>query len=217
MTYDETLAAFRRGDNNAAERLARADLVHAQRAQDTSGEVDALCMLARVELRRGSLGNVQKLARDACAAARTSDDERLQRMPIHLQAAEARMSGRLAEARELYRESIELNDRLGEARMAAAEHRNLAYVELHDGHLELARTLVQEARTRRAGLDYAALDAYLALDDAVLAAADGDLPLAEEHLRRAMQMFDDLDVVPDPDDEAEITRLRHQLHPPSRP
>ena len=90
--------------------------------------------------------------------------------------------------------TIDLNERLGEARMAAAEHRNLAYVELHDGNLERARALVGEARARRAGLDYPALDAYLALDDATLAAADGDSQAAQEHLRLAMQLFDDLGV-----------------------
>jgi ATP/maltotriose-dependent transcriptional regulator MalT len=95
--------------------------------------------------------------------------------------------------------------------MAAAEHRNLAYVELRDGNLERARALVGEARARREGLDYPALDAYLALDDATLAAAGGDLQRAAEHLQSAMQMFDQLGVIPDPDDEVEIARLRRQI------
>lgn len=211
VPYDETLNAFRRGDNDAAERLARADLADAQRSSDVSGEVDALCMLARVALRRGALDQVQRLAHEAAEIARTSGDERLERMPIHLLAVEARMSGRLAEARELYLTSIELNERLGEARMAAAEHRNLAYVELHDGKLERARALVREARARRQALDYPALDAYLAVDAATLAAADGDFRAAERHLRVAVQMFDDLAVIPDPDDETEIERLRSLL------
>lgn len=51
--YDETLAAFRRGDNVEAARLADLDLREATERGDEHGRVDALCMLARVALREG--------------------------------------------------------------------------------------------------------------------------------------------------------------------
>lgn len=138
-------------------------------------------------------------------------DQRLERMPIHLLAVAARMTGRLAEARELYLHSIALNEALGEARMAAAEHRNLAYVELHAGNIERARGLVAEARARNVNLDYPALDAYLLLDDAVLAAADGAYAASAQLLGRATDRLRDLGVVLDPDDAAELATLRHTL------
>jgi hypothetical protein len=55
-------------------------------------------------------------------------------MPLHLQAVATRIQGDFKSARPLYRESIDLNWQLGEERMVAAEHRNLAYVELHNGN-----------------------------------------------------------------------------------
>lgn len=166
MTHGETLAASQLGDDDHAERLARADLHDATTSGDAAAEVDSHCMLARVALRRGDLHEVKERALEAAEVATGSGDARLERIPIDMLAVEARMSGRLAEARELYLKSIALNDRLGEARMAAAEHRNLAYVELHDGHLELDRE---------------------------------------------METFGATGVVPDPDDETEIARLRKKL------
>jgi ATP/maltotriose-dependent transcriptional regulator MalT len=213
VPYEATLAAFRRGDNAEAERLALVDLDEAASTGDDAGRVDALCMLARVALRNGDLSTVESRAKQAELVADQSGGDRLKRMPIHLLAVAARMSGRYGEARALYLRSIAVNEALGEARMAAAEHRNLAYVELHDGNLDGARSLVAEARERGRDLDYPALDAYLTLDDAVLAAAAGDRKTAQALLDHAMEKFADLEIVPDPDDDAEITALRRHLDP----
>src|SRR5437763_214385 len=86
-----------------------------------------------VPLRDGDLDTVAARAQEARAFAGETADRRLERMPIHMLAVAARMAGRPDEARALYEESIALNDELGETRMAALEHRNLAYVELHAG------------------------------------------------------------------------------------
>jgi tetratricopeptide (TPR) repeat protein len=155
--YEATLAAFRRGDNAEAQRLARLDLDQASENGDTGARLDALCMLARVALREGNLDEVEARALQAHSAASTAEDRRLLRMPLHLLAVAARMGGRHDEARDLYTRSIALNDELGEARFAAVEHRNLAYVEIRAGQLDRARELFAESRRRLAGLDYPAL------------------------------------------------------------
>jgi hypothetical protein len=133
MAYEATLAAFRRGDNLEAARLARLDLADAVARTDSAAHVDALCMLARVALRAGDLGAVEAHATEAQRVAESIGARSLERMPIHLRAVAARMSGRSREARELFEASSALDDELGETRMAAAEHRNLAYVEIHEG------------------------------------------------------------------------------------
>lgn len=214
MGYDETLAAFRRGDHVEAARLAQSDLDRAASIVDAAGRVDALCMLGRIALRDGHLDEFESYAVQAQRVADESSDRRLQRMPLHLCAVAARMAGRHQEARELYEQSIELNDELNEPRMAAAEHRNLAYVEIRDGDPRRARELFAIARQRCAGLDYPALAPYLTFDEATEAALDGDYASASVKLADADRQFEELGVVPDPDDAFEIAELRRRLRSP---
>jgi tetratricopeptide (TPR) repeat protein len=204
--YEATLAAFRRGDNAEAERLARADLDQATTSGDTAGRVDALCMLARTALRESRLAEVEQTAEAAYDAA--GEDRWLQTMPIHLRAVAARLAGRHDEARALYLKSIHLNDAHGETVMAGAEHRNLAYVEISAGNPAEAQRLFQESRRRLQDADSAALAPYLTFDEASSAALDGDLDTARVRLASAEAQFAALGVVPDPDDAVEIDRLR---------
>ena len=211
MPYEETLEAFRRGDNDETERLAKLDLATAANARDPAAQVDALCMLARVALRRGDLATVTSRAEEAEDVARRSGDDRLRRMPVHLRAVSARMGGDFATARALYEQSIALNDQLGEARFAAIEHRNLAYAELQAGDEARARELFAESTRRLIGEDTTRYTPYLTFDEATVAALDGDVALAASKLRDAEAAFTAANVVPDPDDAIEMTRLRERL------
>ena len=209
MSYEETLEAFRRGDNAEAERLAQLDLAQAADSHDTAGQVNALCMLARTALRVGRLDEVE--AKATAAHALAGDEPRLARMPIHLEAVAARMAGRDEDARALYLRSIALNDALDEATMAAAERRNLAYVEIHAGNHDQARRLFAESRRRLQGVEAPTLIPYLTFDEATTALLDGDIPTARARLDEAEAQFAQQGVVPDPDDAAEISRIRQRL------
>jgi tetratricopeptide (TPR) repeat protein len=207
--YEDSLTAFRSGDTDLAEELAQELLGESSDDDDEDrsrrDRADALCMLARVALRRGELYKVTTLADEAWGVSLGAVDRReeamLKRMPIHLMGAAARMRGDYAEARPFYLESIGLNRELGEERMVAAEHRNLAYVELHDGHLERARELFAVA-ARDGGLE-----PYLLLDAAVLALEDGDAGKARELAGR----FAAAGLILDPDDAAELETLQSRL------
>lgn len=211
MSYEQALEAFQKGDSDEAEQLAQADLERATAEDDAHARVDALCMLARVALRGADLDVVRSRAEEARAVAKTAGDRRLQRMPLHLTAVAARMSGQLDNGRKLYLESIKLNDELDETRMAALEHRNLAYLELRAGDPDRARWLFGESRRRFAAVDTTLLAPYLTFDEASVAALDGDLGKAAEKLAEADEQFRTAGVVPDPDDAAEIARLRASL------
>lgn len=211
MGYQDTLTAFRRGDNALAKQLAEADLQDAIESSNVGAQVDAVCMLARVALRDGDLSEVTARASEGRRLARVAGDRRLERMPIHLLAVAARLEGRSDESRTLYRESIALNESLDESRMAALEHRNLAYVELHAGDVEAAKELIAESRQRLVGVDDPMLGPYLTFDDAVLAAVDGDNEEAVRLLVEADAQFRTLAIVPDPDDAAEMAALRQAM------
>lgn len=209
--YEAALGAFRGGETERAGVLSGELLAAAREAGDRRGEVDALCMLARVALRKGDFARVRQLADEARSCARATGDRRLERMPLHMQAVAARMAGNSPEARELYQQSIELNRSLGEEKMAAAEHHNLAYVELHDGQSARALELFEEARLQAMRLGYDGLRPYLVGDLAVIAAAKGDPVAAARLAGAAAAAFEAADEVPDPDDAVEQQRLRDQL------
>jgi hypothetical protein len=107
--------------------------------------------------------------------------------------------------------SIAINEELGEPGMAAAEYRNLAYLEIRAGNVARARELFAESAARFAGLDTPAMAAYLTFDAATLAALDGDYETAAARLRAADAQWAEQRAVPDPDDAAEITALRREL------
>jgi tetratricopeptide (TPR) repeat protein len=211
VSYEDRLAAFRCGDNVHAATLAGEALAAARAAGDHKASVDALCMLARVALRDGDLDRVAGLAQDAHEIAASADDARLLRMPLHLRAVAARMAGRYDEGRALYLESISVNDALGERGMAAAEHRNLAYLELRAGNVERARQLFDESVARFSAIDARAMAPYLTFDAATVAALDGDYAKAAERLQSAQEQWDEQGVVPDPDDAAEVESLRRRI------
>jgi hypothetical protein len=124
--YEDSLAAFRAGETGRAEELALGLLSLAREDGDIRGQIDALCMLARVALRRGDLAHVSALGRQGARAGPT------RRRPAAREDADPYGGRRGPHARRLrrgqnpYEESIEMNVQLGEQRMVAAEHRNLA-------------------------------------------------------------------------------------------
>jgi tetratricopeptide (TPR) repeat protein len=217
-SYEDSIAAFRAGETGLAEELALELLSQARDGGDFGDQVDAMCMLARVALRRGDLPQVSELAGEARALARRAGERRLERMPIHMQAVAVRMRGEYSEARVLYEESIELNVQLGEERMVALEHRNLAYVELHDNHLDRARQLFNHAAREARALGLVSIEPFLLLDAAVLAFEEGDRRRAAELAAATRVAIAETGQIPDPDDAFEEESLEAELFwmgPPS--
>jgi len=210
-SYEDSIAAFRAGETGLAEELALELLSQARDGGDLGDHVDAICMLARVALRRGDLPRVSELAGEARALARRAGERRLERMPVHLQAVAVRMQGAYSEARVLYQESIELNIQLGEERMVALEHRNLAYVELHDHHPDRARHLFNDAVRKAHALRLDFLEPFFLLDAAVMALEDGDRKGAAELAAASRAALALTGQIPDPDDAFEEESLEAEL------
>jgi tetratricopeptide (TPR) repeat protein len=209
--YETALAAFRSGATDDAASLAEELIATSRSSGDLPGEIDGLCMLGRVALRRCDIRRVAEVAEEARDLARQDKELRLERMPLHLQAVAARMQGDFGSARQFYRESIHLNQQLGEERMVAAEHRNLAYVELHDGNAAEARELFSTSANLARACGYDALEPYLLLDSAVLALEMGDVASADQLLKETDARFAAGGQIPDPDDAAEQEWVRKRL------
>jgi tetratricopeptide (TPR) repeat protein len=196
--------AFRQGDLDAAARAfeQRYELV---RANGSKAELAEACAdLARVALRRGDFAGVRRWADAGYAAAEELDEPGALRLPLHMQAAAARMEGRYDEARRLYLRSIELNEQLGNEINIAGENHNLFYVELHSGNHEEARKRLAVAREWIFAHENAYLRPYIFLDCGVLALHNGDDESACRLVACADRIFRETDSIPDPDDYVEL-------------
>ncbi len=187
---DEVRAAFRRGDSAEVLRLADEELRRSRSAGEPAGEVEALYAMSRVALRNDDGTLAEHLARTALEVAERSGDRRLEERPRHVLAAVARLAGDHRLARERYLAGIELNRELGLDEQVTSESYNLAFTELHLGNPDRARELFAEQRER------------------VFQAGDGDHPRAARMIGFADSAFAAAGQVPDPDDAAELSRIR---------
>lgn len=205
--------AFRQGNTEDAERafLRRLELV--EPGGTPLEKALAFTDLARIALRRGDFAAVRSHAEGGYAAAQ--GDPQAIRGPLHLRAAAARMEGRLEEARALYLESRELNERFGNFGNVAGEDHNLVHVALHSGDREEAEHRFRTSSEWIFSNDNAYLRPYVILDAGILALHDGDLERAGRLVASAQRTFQDSDAIPDPDDRVElddaIARLKERL------
>ncbi|GAB4057391.1 tetratricopeptide repeat protein [Catellatospora paridis] len=205
---DEVRAAFRRGETDAVVRMSRAEIDRAQAVGDLAGEVEARYALARVAIRGGDLADGEVRAQEALAVALRSGDRALEERPRHVLAAVARMSGDLARARELYRESIALNEALDRPETVNSEYHNLAFCELGLGNLDKARSLFKAGRERVFQQGWADFVPYVCVAGVALASAEGDQARAARMVGVADAAFAALGQVPDPDDAADLAAAR---------
>jgi tetratricopeptide (TPR) repeat protein len=209
MSFTEDVrAAFRRGDTSTVVSMSEAEIERARAAGDAAGEVEARYSLARVAIRGGDLAGGEARAREALAVALRSGDESLEDRPRHVLAAVARMSGDYERARELYGESIALNEKLGRPATVIFEYHNLGFCELHLGNLEAAAQ--RFATVREYVFEHGPDDfvPYLGVAAAALAAARADLQTAARLAGFADAAFAALGQVPDPDDAEELSAAR---------
>jgi hypothetical protein len=209
--HQDAFAAFRRGETDLVEQLSRRELARARASSDVATEVEALCMLGRVAVRDGDVPEAERLGRVARALARGTGERRLECTPTHILAGCARNSGNLALARRLSQESISLNETFGEWCMVVMELHNLAYTELHAGDVDRARELFTTALERTVGQGIDDMLPYVALDTAVMAAADGDHPRATRLLAALDNALHAAGQILDPNDAIEQTTLRERL------
>lgn len=118
------------------------------------------------------------------------------------------MTGDLTRARLLYEQSITLNQSLGNTRTVATEYYNLASCEIGLGELDRAADILISFRRSTLKNDWNDLFPYVCLAEASLASAKGDHQTSAFLLGVAESGFAALGQVPDPDDAAELDKLR---------
>lgn len=188
--------------------MSREQIRRAREHGDGPAEVEALYMLSRLAVRAGRMSEARQLASDALSVAVRVGDKRLEERPRHVLAAVARMTSDLVLARQLYLESIALNEELGQPETVTSEYHNLAFTELHLGNVERARELFREGREWVLHAGYHDFVPYALGGAAVMAGVDGDHARAARLLGVTDAAFRALGQVPDPDDAAELDAVR---------
>jgi len=207
--YADGLFAFRSGDRRRSWERNQEALTFARTTNDARGECDALTGLARIALRDGEYGEVIELAMQARERARAAGDREAEASPLHLQAAGVRLQGQFHAARELYMESLDLNNALGNAARLPTEQHNLGWVELHLGKVDEAREWFLQRDAAGSGDAYG--DAWASLNWSAVAAAQGEMAEAQRLFASGSRALDKVGGHLDPDDLAELEWLRAQL------
>ena len=209
--YADGVIAFRAGDSARSRERNEELLDVARAANDVRGECDGLTGLARLALRRGDYQEVVRLAREAREKAVVARDLAAEAAPLHLEAAGLRLQRRYDDARRLYLDSLDLNERLGNRPVAAMERHNLGWVELHRGDLDAAEAWFRERDTNSSRDSYG--DVWAELNWAAVAAARGKLDEARRRFEVGRAALERLSVTLDPDDQAEFDWLAAQIGP----
>jgi tetratricopeptide (TPR) repeat protein len=208
--YGDGALAFRQGAQAESRDRNEAALEAAHAVGDREAEALALVGLSRVAFRAGDYARVRALAAGARELTRDLDPN-AGLAPLHMLAAGTRLAGDHDEAVELYTESLELNRRLGDARMVGMELHNIGHIEVHRGNVEAAERCFAE----RSELSGRADDPYEAamtdLNQAALAFLRGDRQRAAQLLERTQSTLDGAGIVLDPDDAFEVDWLRDRL------
>jgi tetratricopeptide (TPR) repeat protein len=212
--YGAGVIAFRAGDDVASRALNGELLELARVSVDVRGECDAMTGLARLALRRGDYEEVVSLARQARDKARLAGEAEAEAAPLHLEAAGVRLQQHYEDARRLYAESLELNERIGSAAFVAMERHNLGWVSLHLGDVEAAEAFFRERDAQSPPDGYG--DAWKDLNWAAVAAIRGEPEEARNRFNTGLQALDALGVALDPDDKFELDWLRGLVGPPAR-
>jgi tetratricopeptide (TPR) repeat protein len=205
--YGDGLFAFWQGAIDDSR--TRNEEALASAAEDAEALALANLGLSRAALSSGDAETARAFAVQARKHARTGSDA-LGQAPLHLHAQSVRMLGEYDEAAELFRESLELNRRIGDAGMIGVELHNLGHVELHRGDVDEAERLFAELAERGAADDPYSV-ALAQLNDAAVALARGERERAEGLLARIDAGLDRSGVELAPDDGFELEWLRRRL------
>jgi len=204
--YGAGILAFRKLDEETAQRSFEECLAIAQEYGDVSLIVRATTGLARIALRRGNTREVRRLSEDGLAIARERGQKADTATPLHMLAAAARVEGDFRRAKAFYRENVALNRELGRPQWVSAELGNLGALEVLEGNISEAVPLLQESLqiARERG------DKYLAPYGLVwlgrVAFAMGDPLRAAKLFAAARAQFDATGLAMDPDEAPEYEK-----------
>ena len=143
--YGAGILAFRKLDEDTAQRSFEECLAIAREHDDVRLIVRAPMGLARVALRRGDTREVRRRSEESLAVARERGEKADTASPLHMLAAAARVEGDFRQAKAFYRESLALRRELRRPQWVSTELLNLGALEVLEGNIAEALPLLRES------------------------------------------------------------------------
>jgi tetratricopeptide (TPR) repeat protein len=207
--YGDALFAFHQGKIQESRERSQAALDTALAVNDPEALTLAYLALSRVAFVDGEYARSVALAVIAREFARDLGPA-MGQAPLFLNALAARMTGDYDQAATLFRQSVDLNRKLGDQGMVMAELLNLGLVEIHRGNVDIAEKCFAESeKLGRANDPYGI--AMANLRHALIAFARGNTGGSRALLQRVQSMLKEAKVDPVPDDQFEIDWLHGEL------
>src|SRR6266702_4509513 len=207
--YGDALLAFRQGKIEESRQRSQAALDAALVVNDQEALTLAYLGLSRVAFADGDYDHSLALAVKARDSARDLDLAMGQE-PLFLHASATRLTGDYDKAAALFEQSLELNRKIGDQGMVAAELQNLGFVEIHRGNVDAAERYFTEGEKIGPASDPYST-AMSIINKAVIAFLRGNLDESRSLLQHAQSVFKEVGIAPGADEQFEINWLQKQL------
>ena len=207
--YGDALLAFRQGKIEESRERSRAALDAALAVNDREALTLAYLAMSRIALEECDYAKSASLAVKAREFALDLDPA-MGQAPLFLHASATRLTGDYDQAAALFEQSLELNRKIRDQGMVAAELQNLGLVEIHRGNVDVAeRYFTEGEKIGTAGDPYST--AMSIINKAVVAFLRGNRDESRILLQRAQSVFKEAGIAPGADDQFEIDWLNEQL------
>ena len=208
--YGDSLFAHLQGKIEESRERSKAALDVAIVVNDPEALTLAHLALSRVAVENGDYAQALTLAAIARASALNLDPA-VGQAPLFLHASAARLTGDYDKAAELFQQSLDLNRRINDQGMVAAELQNLGFVELHRGNMEHAKKCFTEYETLGFSDDPYFSGMNLLAQAYLVYAESGEKDRSQTLFQRALDIFKEAGITPGPDDQFEINWIQERL------
>jgi tetratricopeptide (TPR) repeat protein len=208
--YGDSLFAHLQGRVEESRGRSQAALDAALVVNDPEAVALAYLGLSRVAVENGNYAEAFTLAVKARESARGLDPA-LGQGPLFLHAQSTRLTGDYDKAAELFEQSLQLNRRINDQGMVAAELQNLGFVELHRGNLEHSKHRFNEFDKLGFSDDPYFSGMNMFAQAYLVYAESGEKDRSHILFQRAQDIFKEANITPGPDDQFEINWIQEQL------
>src|SRR5712692_2586286 len=212
--YGDDLLAFHEAKIEESRQRSQAALDAALAVNDQEALTLAYLGLSRVAFADGDYARSLTLAVKARESAHNLDPA-MGQAPLFLHASATRLTGNYDQAAALFEQSVDLNRKIGDQGMVAAELQNLAFVEIHRGNVDPAERCLTECEKLGSANDPYSV-AMTSLARAMIAFARSDKNRSRTLLQRAQSILREAKIDAGPDDQFEIDWLQGLLEKNAR-
>src|SRR5436853_343414 len=212
--YGDALLAFSKGKIEESRQRSQAALDAALAVNDREALTLAYLGLTRVAFEDGDYAKSASLAVKAREFT-LGLDPAMGQAPLFLHANATRLTGDYDQAAALFEQSLELNRKIRDQGMVAAELQNLGFVEIHRGNADAAERYFTEGEKIGPARDRYS-SAMSIINKTVIAFLRGNKCESRTLLQSARSVFKEARIAPGADDQFEIDWLHGQLEKNAR-